>query len=194
LGFDVRLLPIELPQDLQPAGCLRCGRPPGTLGREPFEVCLSAGLRFQIRFLWPVSYGLIPTLTLVANSKMGAMILFTPASEDQRHKVDSCAETTTSVGKSRLERIRHQCQCWVWAFNATPQAALPTTLWGGSLPLHIFGRLRQALRRVCPRGRAIARGRGTRPWGMREGVEGWRGLASLVGYGPEVRSWSPAPS
>jgi hypothetical protein len=135
-----------------------------------------------------------PTLTLVANSKMGAMILFTPASEDQRHKVDSCAETTTSVGKSRLERIRHQCQCWVWAFNATPQAALPTTLWGGSLPLHIFGRLRQALRRVCPRGRAIARGRGTRPWGMREGVEGWRGLASLVGYGPEVRSWSPAPS
>src|SRR2546428_8329912 len=52
-GFDVRLLPIELPQDLQPAGCLRCGRPPGTLGREPFEVCLSAGLWFQIRFLWP---------------------------------------------------------------------------------------------------------------------------------------------
>jgi hypothetical protein len=48
-----------------------------------------------------------PTLTLVANSKMGEMILFTPASEDQRYKVDSCAETPTSVDESRLEQIRH---------------------------------------------------------------------------------------
>jgi hypothetical protein len=59
--------------------------------------------------------GLIPTLILVANSKMGEMILFTPASEDQRNRVDSCAETPSSVDESRLKRIRHQYQCWFWA-------------------------------------------------------------------------------
>ena len=59
---------------------------------------------------------------------MGEMILFTPASEDQRHKVDSCAETLTSVDESRLERIRHQCQCWVWALfwltTTTPEGVV----------------------------------------------------------------------
>jgi len=55
-------------------------------------------------------FGLIPTLTLVANSKMGAMNLFTPASEEQRNRVNAYAETPTSVDESRLERIRHQCQ------------------------------------------------------------------------------------
>jgi hypothetical protein len=49
-------------------------------------------------------------LTLVANSKMGAMNLFTPASEEQRNRVNAYAETPTSVDESRLERIRHQCQ------------------------------------------------------------------------------------
>src|SRR2546428_7892634 len=42
-GFDVRLLPIELPQDLQPDGRLRGGRPPGALGREPSGVRLPSG-------------------------------------------------------------------------------------------------------------------------------------------------------
>jgi hypothetical protein len=50
-------------------------------------------------------------LTLVANSKMGEMILCTPASEAQRNMVDPWAETPTSIGESRLERIRHQYQC-----------------------------------------------------------------------------------
>jgi hypothetical protein len=37
---------------------------------------------------------------------------------------------------------------------------------------HHFGRLRQALCRVCARGCAVARGRGTRTPGMLEGVDG----------------------
>jgi hypothetical protein len=63
-----------------------------------------------------------PTLILVANAKMGEMILFTPASEAQRHRVDSWVETPTSVGKSRLERIRHQYQ----HLNHEPQTAWNT--------------------------------------------------------------------
>jgi hypothetical protein len=55
------------------------------------------------------------SLTLVANSKMGAMNLFTPASEEQRNRVNACTETPTSVGESRLERIRHQCLRSFWA-------------------------------------------------------------------------------
>jgi hypothetical protein len=34
---------------------------------------------------------------------MGAMNLFTPASEEQRNRVNAYTETTTSVGESRLE-------------------------------------------------------------------------------------------
>jgi hypothetical protein len=69
-------------------------------------------------------------LILVANSKMGEMILFTPASEAQRNRVDSWVETPTSVGENRLERIRHQYQCWVWAyFNATALQAGAGPLW-----------------------------------------------------------------
>ena len=41
-----------------------------------------------------------PTLTLVANSKVSAMNLFTPASEGQRNRVNAYAETPTSVGES----------------------------------------------------------------------------------------------
>src|SRR5262249_34416411 len=54
-------------------------------------------------------------LTLVANSKMSQRILSTLVSEGQRNRVDSCAEILASVDESRLERIRHQCQCWFWA-------------------------------------------------------------------------------
>src|SRR5262245_24557718 len=42
----------------------------------------------------------VSTLTLVANSKMGAMNLFTPALEEQRNRVNASTETTTSVGES----------------------------------------------------------------------------------------------
>ena len=55
-------------------------------------------------------------LILVANSKMGEMILFTPASEAQRNRVDSWVETPTSVGENRLEQIRYQYPCWVGAY------------------------------------------------------------------------------
>ena len=46
----------------------------------------------------------------MANSKMRVMILFTLGSEDQSNRVDSYAETSDSVGESRVERIRHQYQ------------------------------------------------------------------------------------
>jgi hypothetical protein len=47
-------------------------------------------------------YSMTRMLTLVANSKMDEMILFTPAAGDQRNRVDSWAQTPTSVGESRL--------------------------------------------------------------------------------------------
>ena len=56
-------------------------------------------------------------LILVANAKMRIMILFTLGSEGQSNRVDSYAETPDSVGESRVERIRHQYQCWVWAYT-----------------------------------------------------------------------------
>ena len=65
--------------------------------------------------------GLLPLvadlLILVANSKKGEMILFAPASEDQRNGGDAWVETPISVGENRLERIRHQYPCWVWAYR-----------------------------------------------------------------------------
>jgi len=50
----------------------------------------------------------------VANSKMRVMILCTLGSEGQSIRVDASAETLDSVGESRVERIRHQYQCWVY--------------------------------------------------------------------------------
>jgi hypothetical protein len=38
------------------------------------------------------------------------LILFRPASESQRKRVDSCVETLAAVGKRRLERIPHRCR------------------------------------------------------------------------------------
>src|SRR5262244_582894 len=58
---------------------------------------------------------------------MGEMILCTPASEAQRNMVDPWAETPTSIGESRLERIRHQYQCWVWAYSRSGNAAKAVT-------------------------------------------------------------------
>ena len=79
--------------------------------------------------------GPIPTLILVANSKKGEMILFTPTSEDQRNGVDSWAEMPTSVGESRLERIRHQYQPF---FPLSAQADSPQKGFSGGqrLPRH----------------------------------------------------------
>ena len=54
--------------------------------------------------------GLNPTRILVANSKIRVMILFTLGSEGQGKRVDSYAETSDSVGESKVERIHHQYQ------------------------------------------------------------------------------------
>jgi hypothetical protein len=55
-------------------------------------------------------------LTLVANSKMGEMTLSILTAEGLRNWVDTCAEIAAAVGDGRVERIRHQCQCWVRAY------------------------------------------------------------------------------
>jgi hypothetical protein len=57
-----------------------------------------------------VKAGLIPTSTLVANSKMGEMTLSILTAEGHRNWVDTCAEIAAAVGDRRAERIRHQCQ------------------------------------------------------------------------------------
>jgi hypothetical protein len=59
--------------------------------------------------------GPVTTLTLVANSKMGEMTLSILTAEGHRNWVASCAEIAAAVGERMVERIRHQCQCWVRA-------------------------------------------------------------------------------
>ena len=49
-------------------------------------------------------------LTLVANSKIGEIILSILIAEGQRNWVDTCAEIAAAVGERMVERIRHQCQ------------------------------------------------------------------------------------
>jgi hypothetical protein len=51
-------------------------------------------------------------LILVANSKMGEMTRSILTAEGHRNWVDTCAEIAAAVGDRRVERIRHQCQCW----------------------------------------------------------------------------------
>src|SRR5262245_56789409 len=48
---------------------------------------------------------------------MGEMTLSILTAEGQRNWVDTCTEKAAAVGDGRVERIRHQCQCWVWAYE-----------------------------------------------------------------------------
>jgi hypothetical protein len=61
-----------------------------------------------------------PTLTLVANSKMGAMNLFTPALEEQRNRVNASTETTTSVGESSWSEFATSVNTPVTSRQVTP--------------------------------------------------------------------------
>ena len=113
--------------------------PNPTLKPGPVRTKLSRAASSAHSFV-PTAIGVNPTLTLVANSKMGEMILCIPASEAQRNMVDPWVETPTSVGESRLERIRHQYPCWVWAYcGGLARADAERLAWqavGGISPPH----------------------------------------------------------